>query len=99
MSYETDDAEILAAARLGRAIDAERTGSPTVRLLLEMIDIEKDAAIVGFIEVNPSDAAKVAELQVKARAANLIGKWIIEAVERGRAAEQALSPPYEEPRD
>jgi hypothetical protein len=81
--------EMLGKARLGRAIDAERH-TPTMQLLLEKAHKEKMEAAAEFAYLNPSDTKAIIAAQMRVRAANLIGGWIAEAIETGKAYEQAL---------
>jgi len=60
------------------------------RFLLDMAIQEEDAARTALVEVDPTDADAIRELQFKARVPNLVFSWLNEAIRVGVETEKIL---------
>lgn len=82
-------AEQLRLINLSLDIEAEER-SPLFQALMAKANAESDAAIEEFLFCDPNDVAKVKDLQWRALRPRLVAGWLKEALEPGRAAEQAM---------
>lgn len=64
-------------------IEQDRIG----QYLIDQARQDLEAAQVQLLEVDPSDAKKIAALQLDARVANRVRGWLAQAIQNGKDAE------------
>ena len=80
----------LALARDGIAITGEISSSPTLRYLFEKAGKEAEDAKTEMLQVDPTDTKEIIRLQMVGMIDLKIKTWIVEAIERGSAAEERI---------
>lgn len=69
---------------------------PVAKFIVEKAAKDLEAAHVELVAVDPTDARKIAQLQLDARVATRITTWLAEAVQNGRAATAQLQEEQDE---